>query len=236
MAGSGGCMALIYIVEDDPLFAASTQSLLVINGHSVEVFKSPHAFMHQLVKLPPKCAIVDWMLPEMLGIDVVRRVRETVGRSVGVLMLTAMDAEENVVQALECGADDYMVKPGSDPILVARLEALLRRLDQGADPRKKLLIGVYDLDFRQQCVRVDGQAVELTPREFDLAWTLFNQPARLFTKQELLAAIWGKDSDCGFHTISQHIYSIRKKLSLMEHGFRLVAVYGTGYRFELPAS
>jgi DNA-binding response OmpR family regulator len=227
-------MALIHVVEDDHHFAASTQSLLVLHGHEVDVFNTPHAFLHQLVRLPPKCVIVDWMLPQMIGVEVVRRVREVVGRSVGVMMLTAMDSEECIVQALENGADDYMVKPGSDAVLVARLEALLRRLHAPSDPRQKLIVGVHELDFRQQRVLVKGQAVELTPREFDLAWTLFNQPSRLFTKEELMAAIWGKNSDCGDHTIAQHAYSIRKKLSLMEHGVRLLSVYGTGYRLELP--
>jgi DNA-binding response OmpR family regulator len=228
-------VALIYIVEDDPLFAASTQSLLAAHEHQAEVFSTPHAFLRQLAKLPPKCAIVDWMLPEMVGIDVVRRIRETVGRSVGIIMLTAMDAEDSIVQALDSGADDYMVKPGSNDVLLARLAALLRRSSTQSDPRHKLSVDAYEFDFRQQSVSVQGQSVELTPREFDLAWTLFNQPARLFTKEELMAAIWGKNSDCGYHTIAQHVYSIRKKLGLMERGFRLISVYGAGYRLELPS-
>jgi DNA-binding response OmpR family regulator len=99
---------------------------------------------------------------------------------------------------------------------------------------KRIEIGPYVLDYTQQQVLVDGIAVELTPREFDLAWTLFCSPARLFTKQELLAAIWGKNSEFGYHTIAQHVYSVRKKLALVEHGFKLLAVYASGYRLEWP--
>jgi two-component system, OmpR family, response regulator RegX3 len=227
-------MALIYLVEDDPVFAKLACELLDKAGHQATVFDTPHQFFYHVGKLPPKCALVDWLLPEMNGVDVVRRLRQLLGRSVGVIMLTAMDAEESVVQALEAGADDYIVKPGLDGILLARIDALLRRLAPEAQPLQRVRSGPYELDFSTQTVLLDGEPIELAPREFDLAWTLFSQTSKLFTKQELLAAIWGKQGEYSFHTIAQHIYSIRKKLCLVERGYRLVAVYASGYRLEPP--
>lgn len=227
-------MALIHVLEDDDIFAGSVQRALSAN-HDVQCFATPHAFFYQLSKLQPRCAIIDWMLPEMIGVEVVRRLRQIAGRSIGVIMLTAIDAEQNVVEALEAGADDYIVKPGTNAVLNARVDALLRRL--GAEPAttaKRIVVGPYTLDFAMQSVTVDGQAVELAPREFDLAWTLFCSPSRLFTKQELLAAIWGKGGEFGYHTIAQHVYAVRKKLALADHGFKLLAVYATGYRLEWP--
>jgi DNA-binding response OmpR family regulator len=228
-------VALIYILEDDDIFAQSVQGVLERSNHEVLCFGTPHSFFYQLTKRAPRCAIVDWMLPEMVGVDVIRRLRQQLGRNVGVVMLTAVDAEQNVVEALQAGADDYIVKPGTSNVLSARIDALLRRLgEETATTAKRMEVGPYVLDFSQRSVRLKGEQIELAPREFDLAWTLFCSPSRLFTKQELLAAIWGKSSEFGYHTIAQHVYAVRKKLALADNGFKLLAVYASGYRLEWP--
>jgi DNA-binding response OmpR family regulator len=222
------------LVEDDPQVAAAVCALLTRAGHELHWFDTPHKLFYQLGKRTPACVIVDWMLPELAGIDVVARIRQLLGASVGVLMLTAIDDEENVVRALRTGADDYVTKPAADGVLLARIEALLRRASPRSAPPTALEVGPYRLDFASQQASIDGVAIPLTPREFDLAWTLFSQPTRLFTKEELQAAIWGKNSALGYQTIAQHVYSVRKKLDLAHHGVRLVAVYASGYRLELP--
>jgi DNA-binding response OmpR family regulator len=227
-------MARIYVLEDDPLFAATTRDALVRAGHEVTVFETPHQFMYQVGKTAPQCAVIDWMLPEMPGIDVVRRLRQLFGRTLCIVMLTAVDSEDGIVAALGEGADDFMIKPGTERVLVARVEALLRRLRQEPGVKQEIELGPFRFDYAAQRVTVDGSPVELAPKEFDLAWTLFSDPSRLFSKDELLAAIWGKQAEWGHHTISQHIYAVRKKLMLTEHGFRLIAVYATGYRLEVP--
>lgn len=227
-------MAVVYVVEDDADLAARVCALLQARGHEAHGFDTPHKFFYQLRKRTPACVLVDWVLPELPGIDVVARVRQLLGPSVGVLMLTAVDSEDSIVRALQTGADDYVIKPMADAVLVARVEALLRRLSPRTAPASVLESGPYRFDFAAQRALVQGADVELTPREFDLAWTLFAQPARLVTKQELQSAIWGKNSEFGYHTIAQHVYSVRKKLELARHGVRLVAVYASGYRLELP--
>lgn len=226
-------MSLIHLVEDDDICAEAVAKALRDSGHDVRVFGAPHALFYEIQKLPPRCVIVDWMLPEMSGFDVVKRLRQLLGSRVGIMMLTAIDSEDKVVDALGAGADDYMVKPVTDAILAVRVAALLRRLvPEQVAKAKTVEIGAYVLDMSTRTVRVAGVPVELAPREFDLAWTLFSQPSRLFTKQELLASIWGRHTECGSHTIAQHVYALRKKLALTEHGFSLLSVYGTGYRLE----
>jgi DNA-binding response OmpR family regulator len=104
-------VALIHLIEDDEIFARSVQVVLERRNHEVHFFTTPHAFFYQLTKQPPRCAIVDWMPPEMIGVEVVQRLRQQMGRSVGVTTLTAVDAEQNVVEAPSAGADDYITSP-----------------------------------------------------------------------------------------------------------------------------
>lgn len=229
-------MASIYLLEDEPECARVTQALLTRHGHDVLWFDTPHALFYQLGKHKPACVLVDWVLPEMPGIDVVVRVRQLLGRTVGILMLTAMDAEQSVVQALCTGADDYVVKPCADAVLLARVDALLRRLAPPRSPSTCIEVGPYRLDYALQQVTLAGQLVELTPREFDLAWMVFSHPSRLITRQELQAAIWGKNSELGSHTLAQHVYTVRKKFQLAKFGAKLVAVYASGYRLDLPST
>jgi DNA-binding response OmpR family regulator len=227
-------LALIYLLEDDPDCSACVEQWLVRAGHQVKVFARPHEFFYEVSKQAPRCAVVDWRLPEMEGIDVVGRLRQLLSAGVGIVMLTGLDTEESVVRALKAGADDYIVKPGSESVVAARIDALLRRMTPAASTLTQIDRPPYRLDFARREVSVEGRPVELAPREFDLAWILFSEPARLFTRQELLASVWGRNHEAGVHTVAQHVYLIRRKLALTEHGFRLNAVYGTGYRLELP--
>jgi two-component system, OmpR family, phosphate regulon response regulator PhoB len=225
----------IFMLEDDEQFAVTIAERLRACTYEVSVFHHPHALFYELTKGSPTLVIVDWMLPEMTGLDVVKRLRQTVGTGIAIMMLTQMDSEEHIVGALEAGADDYVVKPGAGNELTARVKAVLRRYSPAKEAVLEISSGPYVLDFRTQSAAIDGRKAELAPREFDLVWTFFSSPGRLFSKSELLAAIWGRQADPTEHTITQHIYSVRKKLSLAEHGFRLTSVYGTGYRLEQPS-
>ncbi len=226
--------ALIYILEDDPECSAYVMDWLQAAGHTVKTFVRPHEFFYALSKQPPQCAVVDWRLPEMQGIDVVSRLRQLMSGAVGVLMLTSVDSEDSVVRALSAGADDYIVKPGSESLLVARVGALLRRLTPSESRNLVVERPPYKLDFARRVISIEGRELDTAPREFELAWAFFSEPARLFTKQELLAAIWGKQQDAGEQTVAQHVYLVRRKLALAENGFKLISVYGAGYRLEVP--
>ena len=173
------------------------------------------------------------MLPEISGLQVLNRVRELLGHSTPVMMLTCMDSESMIVDALSAGADDFLVKPMSAAVLRARLEAHARRLRPVAAPVKALELGPYRLDFQTQSAHVAGERVVLTPKEFDVAWVLMNNPNRFISKAELVATIWGRLDNAAAHTIAQHMHALRKKLRMRNYGARICAVYGQGYRFEV---
>jgi DNA-binding response OmpR family regulator len=226
-------MTQIHILEDDEACAGALAELLIRQGHEPKCFSAPHEFFYQLTKLPPRCAIIDWMLPEMSGLEVVKRTRQLVGGQMGIILLTALDDEDKAIAALGAGADDYIVKPATDVLLATRLKALLRRLVPAQTAMaKRIDLGPYALDLCTRSASIDGRDAGLAPREFDLAWTLFAQPSRLFTKDELIGLVWGRQTDFDVHTIAQHVCALRKKLELVAHGFKLQSVYGTGYRLD----
>jgi two-component system, OmpR family, phosphate regulon response regulator PhoB len=224
-------VATIHVLDDNEINSAAMVELLAQLGHDVMHFATPHQFFYQLSKMPPRCAIIDAVLPEMNGLDVVRRARQLVGRQMGVMLLSTSDADERVIAGLGAGADDCVVRPVADGLLAARVDALLRRLVPSS-VTKRIELGAYTLDLSPRAAFINGRDAGLAPREFDLAWVLFGQPSRLFTRDELLALIWGKHSTYGAHTVAQYVYALRKKLDLVDHGFRLQSVYGTGYRLE----
>jgi DNA-binding response OmpR family regulator len=227
----------IYLLEDDLDFSAAVKESLQRAGFEVNAFSLPHELFYGVKKARPDLLIVDWMLPEMTGLEVVRNLRQLYGVQFAVIMLTQMDTEEHIVSALQAGADDYLIKPECGAILVARSKAVLRRY-QTATIEAVLTIerAPYRLLFQSRQAYLNGQLIALAPKEFDLLWAFFQNPNRLFSRSELLAAVWGKRDDIGEHTLTQHIYAIRKKLSFAEHGYRVTPVYGSGYRLESPLS
>ena len=228
-----------YLLEDDPAHAAHVIDSLSSADMEVRHFSRAAAFFDALAESTPNLIVLDWMLPDLDGYQVLRQVRGRFGLRVPVVMLTSVDSEELVVGALEAGADDFLTKPVPRSILRARLQAIVRCAAQALAPYQgSLRFGSFRLDYAGQTV-TDVDAPEerftLTPREFDLVWLLMNNPDRFMARAELLAAVWGKASDVAAHTLAQHVHSIRKKLGLARRNIRLVAVYGSGYRLESPA-
>jgi DNA-binding response OmpR family regulator len=224
----------VFMVEDNLDAIANVKGALARKSLTLQPFETPHEFFYALKQQAPKMVILDWMLPEMTGIDVLKRFRTQMGRKIPVMMYTSREEATSIVDALEAGADDYVPKVAPDNVLLARVCALLRRISDTDQPQKTLQLGPIELNFGTQEIFISDEKIRVTPREFDLAWVLFNNPGRLFQKAELAAAVWGKQADMTFHTLSQHVYEVRKKLDLATHGYKLSAVYGSGYRFELP--
>jgi DNA-binding response OmpR family regulator len=172
--------------------------------------------------------VLDLMLPGLDGIEVCKRVQHD--RAVPILMLTARDSEADLLVGLAVGADDYMTKPFSMRELIARVHALLRRVDRNATDTDlaPVRIGPIELDPESRRVRHDGETVHLTPTEFDLLHYLAARPGRVATREELLAQVWGYDVPSGARTVDSHIRSIRRKL-----GADLIrTVHGVGYAVE----
>lgn len=229
-----------FLLEDDPEHAAHFMESLASTEFQVRHFSTAGSFFEALAQATPQLIVLDWMLPDLSGYQVLRRVRERFGLTMPIVMLTSVDSEARVIAALEAGADDFLTKPVARSVLRARLQAMARRISQApATFSGSLSFGPYRLDYARQSVQLSDEPetrFTLTPREFDLIWLLMNNPDRFVPRAELIAGVWGRSSEVAPHTLAQHVHALRKKLGLAQRNIRLAAVYGTGYRLESPGS
>jgi DNA-binding response OmpR family regulator len=222
----------IAIVEDDPQQRELLQRLLAAQGAAVSPFESGEALMRQLRRDSYDLLVVDWNLPGMPGPQIVRTLREAHGSDVPVLMVTNRSMEADIVAGLSAGADDYLVKPYRAGELAARIGALLRRAFP-ADKRERLRFGPYEFDLAARSATRSGQAVELQPREFDLAVFFFNNLGRLLSRAHLIEGAWQASGDTLSRSLDTQVSRLRSKLALSPAtGFRLSSVYGHGYRLD----
>ena len=176
--------------------------------------------------------LLDLMIPEIEGLEVARRVRAD-HPAVPIIMLTARDDEASRVTGLEMGADDYVTKPFSGRELVARVRAVLRRVQAPDEPGGPLRAGRVELDPASRTCRLDGQDIELTRLEFDLLAELAAHPNVVFTRERLLERVWGYQSGVGGKTVDVHVANLRRKLG---KDLPIVAVRGVGYRLDPSGS
>jgi DNA-binding response OmpR family regulator len=221
----------IGIAEDDPDQLDLLCLWLEARQHTVRGFGSAAAFIEGLKKERFDLLLIDWMLPDGTGADLLNWVRGNLGWDIPALVVTARDDEETVVAALQAGADDYVVKPPKPLELLARVAALARRAKAGGLP--VLRLGAYEIDIQRQRLTVDGSAIVMTQKEFDLSSYLFQNPGKLLSRDHLLNMIWGINAEVDTRTVDTHVSRLRKKLTLDgSKGWKLVPVYGVGYRLE----
>jgi DNA-binding response OmpR family regulator len=218
---------LICVVEDEEVIAAAVAARLRAEGFAVEVAHDGPAGVALCDRVRPDLVILDLMLPGLDGLEVCRRVQRD--RPVPVLMLTARAEETDLLVGLAVGADDYVTKPFSPRELVARVRALLRRVERRpAPPGDAVRIGPLEVDPAARRVVLRGEAVHLTPTEFDLLTLLAGRPGVVFTREQLLAEVWGWRDGAGQRTVDSHVRGLRRKL-----GPELVrTVHGIGYALE----
>jgi DNA-binding response OmpR family regulator len=218
---------LICVVEDEEVIAAAVAARLRAEGFAVEVAHDGPAGVRLCERVRPDLVVLDVMLPGLDGLEVCRRVQRE--SAVPVLMLTARGEETDMLVGLGVGADDYMTKPFSPRELVARVRALLRRVERRPGPvGDAVRVGELELDPAARMVRVAGEPVHLTPTEFDLLALLAARPGVVYTREQLLADVWGWRDGAGQRTVDSHIRGLRRKL-----GSGLVrTVHGVGYALE----
>ena len=225
---------LIAYLEDDMDQARTVTGWFDEFGFEYEHFSQAQALLKRLKDRNFDAAVLDWELPHMPGTEALRQIREKFHQELPVLFCSMRDSEEDVVTALELGADDYMRKPLLKTELKARLSALLRRI-QGPQQGDGRVIehGAYRFDLKSREAYCDGIMVEMTDKDFELATCLFAKIGRIMSRGFLLDAVWGVSTDLNTRTVDVHISRIRKALGITPaSGYRIKTIYQHGYRLE----
>lgn len=222
----------IALLEDDPEQSALIVEWLRAANHHCVAHDTSEAFLKTVLRESFDLLVIDWIVPRMSGLEVLRRYRTSAREYTPVLLVTARDAEEDVVHALEAGADDYMSKPLRRAELLARVGALQRRARAGASAEALPDTTPFSFDVEKRGLTLDGQPIDLTEREFELALFMFRNAGRVVSRGHILEILWGmQQADVQTRTVDTHMSRLRKKLGLNgSSGWQLTAVYQHGYR------
>ena len=222
----------IAFLEDNLAFAQDVTAALTNAGHQVRHFLSGRDCLKVVSSEKFDLCVFDWEVPDMSGFEVLASLKLK-GNVPPVIFLTGRDAEEDIVKVMDAGADDYIVKPPNLNVLVARVNAHLRRNQGNLHQEQVLNYGELTVDFSKRKFALSGQSVKLTEKETELALYLFGQVGVLLSRAHLTKVVWGTSPDVDTRTIDVHISHLRSKLNLLpQYGWRLVSVYHQGYRLE----
>lgn len=228
-------MVHILVVDDDELITDSLCYSLTLEGFEVRAVSNGSQALQSLETDQPDLVVLDIMLPDIGGMEVCRQIREK--SPIPVIMLTARDEEIDRVMGLEVGADDYLVKPFAFRELLARIRALLRRVDLDQQGAQTQVISIGEISLNPSARRVfkGEQEIELSAREFDVLARLMQEAGKALSRDELLDAVWGQDWVGDTRTINVHIRWLRLKIEEDPASPRLIqTVRGYGYRFAWP--
>lgn len=224
----------IAILEDDVEQATAIATLLAGAGHQPHVFTRGRALLSSLAVDSYDLLILDWGLPDLSGYELLNTARPWLKGHTPVLFLTQRDAEEDVVQALEAGADDFITKPARGRELLSRVLALGRRATEGRLGEASFDAGPLHINLEQHRIERNGEPIELTRREFDVAVLFCRNLGKVLSRAHILEAVWGRGDSTTTRTVDTHVSRLRAALGLSTaSGLRLTPVYGYGYRLEL---
>ena len=227
----------VAILEDDPDQAELTRLWLTHAEHSVECFGNAATFLRAVKRDSFDLYVLDWVLPDLSGIEVLKKVRSEYTDFTPVIIATAKNDEKSTVRGLEAGADDYLAKPIRQGELVARVAAIFRRIGERKPEESGLEVSPYSLNSGAKAVSLNGNKISLTNREFELAYFFFRNAGKMISRGHILEEIWGIDNkSVSTRTVDTHVSRLRKKLDLSEqNGWKLSAIYQHGYRLEKVA-
>ncbi|GLK98054.1 response regulator transcription factor [Achromobacter insolitus] len=224
-------------LEDDLDQALRIQQVLTTAGYACSSFQQSRDLLAALRTEHFDLVLLDWHLPDIDGDDVVRWLRANIGPRIPVIFLTNRSSEDDLVEGLRAGADDYIVKPLRPLELLARVAALLRR-SQIAEPADDVFdVARYRIEPAARTITLNSAVVPLAPKEFELALLFFRNVGRLMSRDVLAECVWNREIPATSRTLDTHLSNIRQKLQLRpEHGVRLTSSYALGYRLELISS
>jgi DNA-binding response OmpR family regulator len=217
----------VLVVDDEPLIVQMLTIALGYEGFDVTVARDGLEAIHKASVTKPDLVILDWMMPNLDGLETARKLRNS--GSVGILMLTARGEDEDQVAGLESGADDYLIKPFTLPVLLARIKAILRR--KGINLQSTLRAGDVALDRLTRKVTRGERQIDLTPREFDLLEMLLAHPRQVFTREAILNRVWGYDYFGDTNVVDVYVRYLREKLGDDDRTL-IRSVRGVGYALE----
>ncbi len=202
-------------------------------GYTVHSFTNGGEFRQSVLTHTYDLLILDWNLPDTTGIEELDWLRENLDWPIPVLFITSRDSENDIVNALNHGSDDYIIKPVNREITLARIKALLRR-SKPAENNNVLSFEPYTINLKERVISLeDEEAIKLTNKEFELALMLFRNTGRLISRDYIMEQIWGTTADLNTRTVDTHISRIRSKLGLSpDRGWQLGSVYHHGYRLS----
>lgn len=217
----------ILVVDDEPNISDLVELYLRRDGYRVVKADNGETALEAVGRHRPRLIVLDVGLPDIDGLEVCRRVRQT--SQIPVIFLTARDTEVDRVLGLELGADDYVTKPFSPAELVARVKAVLRRTDGGGPAAEIVQVGAVTIDMGRREVRVHGEPIGFTTKEFDLLRFLAERPGLALSRQQILDGVWGFDWFGDVRTVDVHIAQVRRKV---DRAVQINTVRGVGYRLD----
>ena len=222
---------MIWCVEDDSRIREIEAYALRSAGFDIKEFENWKTFLEALEMQKPELVLLDVMLPEVDGIEILKRLKETDEyKDIPVIMATAKGEEDDRIKGLDLGADDYIVKPFSMMEMVSRVKAVLRR----SQPKKTVdtySLGGLSLNLEKHTVEIDGNKVQLTYKEFELLRIFLSNPGKVYAREEIFVQVWNSDYMGDSRTLDMHIRTLRQKLG--EYGKMIETVRNVGYRLEV---
>lgn len=226
----------ILVVDDEPSVVEVVTLYLQREGFEVRVAQDGREALAAIQEQPPALVVLDVMLPEVDGLEIMRRLRRDPGSDVPVILLTARSQETDRIYGLELGADDYVTKPFSPAELASRVKAVLRRTHSAtaaAEEERPLAYGSLVIDPKTRLVTVRGETVELTATEFNLLLFMASHPRQVFKRDQLLENVWGFSEYVDPSTVTVHVRRLREKIEAdPSQPDWLLTVWGVGYKFD----
>lgn len=223
----------VAILEDEKAQSDLLESWLLPDNYNCRTFNRGQSLLDDLHNSTFDLMLIDWELPDIEGPDVMQKIRTDLKLDTPIIFITSRDSEEDIVTALNLGADDYLVKPVRQFEFLARIKATTRRILTEPANSQAIAYPPYNFNPNNQSATVNGNPVELSSKEFELAYFLFTNEGKLIERKEILSTVWKHEAELNTRTVDTHISIIRKKLSINpKNNWRLKSVYGHGYRLE----